>query len=129
MNKFIAATVLTISSAIATSAIAAPFDHHAPAKHALDHKKMPPKAFINHGPKPGFDDRRFQQSRFNQVNPSRHWRSGQYLPNQFNQSRFRISDRDAKRFGKTGRNEQWYKINGDYVLVNERNNKIIRIIG
>jgi len=30
---------------------------------------------------------------------------------------------------KPGKYQQWYKVNGDYVLVNERNNRIIRVIG
>ncbi len=29
----------------------------------------------------------------------------------------------------TGRYQQWYKVNGDYVLINERTQRIIRIIG
>lgn len=52
---------------------------------------------------------------------------GQTLPRQYDSSRFHVSDREARRLAKTGRYQQWYKVNGDYVLVNERNNRIVRI--
>ena len=66
---------------------------------------------------------------FQNVNPSRQWRVGQQLPRQFNSSKFELSDRQAKNLPKAARNQQWYKINGDYVLVNERTDRIVRIIG
>ena len=65
----------------------------------------------------------------NRVNPSREWRSGQYLPNQFNSSRYAINHKNYRQLPNPGRYQQWYKINGDFVLVNERNNRIVRIIG
>jgi Ni/Co efflux regulator RcnB len=72
------------------------------------------------------NDNRYQNKR---VNPSRDWRSGQTLPRGYDSSRYHVSDREARRLPNTGRYQQWYKVNGDYVLVNERNNRILRIIG
>ena len=42
----------------------------------------------------------------------------------YDSSRYHVSDREARRLPNTGRYQQWYKVNGDYVLVNERNNRI-----
>ncbi len=62
------------------------------------------------------------------ANPSRNWRAGQYLPNQFNSSRYHVNYKNYRQLPKPGRYQQWYKVNGDYVLVNQRNHQIIRVI-
>ncbi|EIM38267.1 signal peptide protein [Acinetobacter sp. HA] len=33
-----------------------------------------------------------------------------------------------KRLNKPGRNQQWIKVNGDYILMNVVNDKVIKII-
>ena len=63
------------------------------------------------------------------VNPSREWRSGQIFPSQLNSSRYAVSHKSHRDLYKPGKYQQWYKVNGDYVLVNERSNRIIRIMG
>ncbi|WP_216936652.1 MULTISPECIES: RcnB family protein [unclassified Acinetobacter] len=121
MKKVLTTIALSLSALLATSAMAAPqhdprYDHnpHKPAPHwnAKDSKK--------------WNDDRHQNNRA--VNPSRDWRVGQALPRQYDNKRFQVSDREARRLPNAGRFQQWYKVNNDYVLVNERNNRIIRII-
>ena len=63
------------------------------------------------------------------IHASRQWRTGQELPRQFSSSRYEVNHNELRRLPKVGRNQQWLKINGDYVLVNERNDRILRIIG
>ena len=65
----------------------------------------------------------------NRVNPRREWRSGQYLPSQFSSSRYHVNYKNYRQLPKPGKYQQWYKVNGDYVLVNERNNRIVRVFG
>lgn len=126
LKTLLTTVALSMSALIASSAMAAPQhdprynNQHAPQAH-WNNKD-------NH--KWNDDHRRNDDKRYNQrtVNPSRDWRVGQTLPRQYDSRGFKLSDRDARRLPNTGRNQQWYKVNGDYVLVNERNNKIIRII-
>lgn len=121
MKKVLTTIALSLSALLATSAMAAPqhdprYNHnpHKPAPHwnAKDSKKWN-------------DDRRHNNR---MVNPSRDWRVGQSLPRQYDNKRFEVSDRKARRLPNTGRFQQWYKVNNDYVLVNERSNRIVRII-
>ena len=118
MKKILTAITLSLGALMATSAMAAPqyydhsYDHDSRWDHRDDHRWD--------------NDNRYQNKR---VNPSRDWRSGQTLPRGYDSSRYHVSDREARRLPNTGRYQQWYKVNGDYVLVNERNNRILRIIG
>ena len=118
MKKILTALTLSLGALMATSAMAAPqhydrsHDHNSGWKHNDQHR---------------WDNNdRYHNKR---VNPSRDWRSGQYLPRSYDSSRYHVSDREARRLPNTGRYQQWYKINGDYVLVNERNSRILRIMG
>lgn len=127
MKKVLTTIALSLSALVATSAMAAPqhdprYAPHKPAPH-WDHKDA--KKWEDRR-----DDRRWNDKRYYNrvVNPSRDWRVGQKLPNQYDNRRFEVSGYEARRLPNAGRNQQWYKINGDYVLVNERNDKIIRIL-
>lgn len=122
MKKVLTATVLALTGLIATSAIAAP-------DHRNDDRRYNTAYSQNHQD-PRWNDRGHENSRYdNSVNPSRQWRVGQSLPRAYDSSRYKVSDREARRLPKTGRYQQWYKVNGDYVLVNERSNRILRIMG
>ena len=112
-------TAVSLSALVASSVMAAP--QHDPR--GYDRQQPHWNSQKDHKWK---DDRSYNQRH---VNPSRDWRVGQSLPRQFDSKRFQISDREARRLPNTNRNQQWYKINNDYVLVNERNNKIVRILG
>ena len=129
MKKVFTAIAISMSALLATSAMAAPNDHR-------DNRYQPkPHAQWNNDHKDKrFDDRRHDSrynnnGHFNSVNPSRQWRTGQELPRQFTSSRFEVNKNELKRLPKASRNQQWYKINGDFVLVNEKNDRIVRIIG
>ena len=120
MKKIITTIALSLSALMATSAMA-----------ASDHRYDDQQRYHNHtqdnrwnNNNNHYDHDRYDNKR---VNPSRDWRVGQTLPRQYSSSRFQVSDREARRLAKIGRYQQWYKVNGDYVLVNERNNRILRI--
>lgn len=129
MKKVLTAIAISMSALMATTAMAAPNDHRdnrahpkAPSHWNNDHRDS---RFDDHRNASRFDN----NSRYNSVNPSRHWRTGQALPRQFTSSRFEVNKQELRRLPKASRNQQWYKINGDYVLVNERNDRILKIIG
>ncbi|RKG30112.1 RcnB family protein [Acinetobacter tianfuensis] len=119
MKKILTAAAIALTGLISASAMAAPdhrYDHQQSYAHQKHHDSRWDERKHNH----------WQQSR---VNPSREWRKGQTLPRAFNSSQYRVSEREARRLPDTGRYQQWYKINGDYVLINKRNDRIVRIIG
>ena len=119
MKKVLTTIALSLSALVATSAMAAP--QHDPRY--APHKPAPQ---WDHKDAKKWDDRRWDNKRG--VNPSRDWRVGQKLPNQYDNRRFEVSNYEERRLPKAGKNQQWYKINGDYVLVNDRNDKIVRIL-
>ncbi len=141
MKKVLTTVALSLSALMATSAaMAAPGPG---PDHRMDPRKAPPPpahVVKQQGPQmkqpaPHLkkqDDRRFDQRAHagkQQVNPSRDWRVGQALPKAYDSKRFQADDRDTKGLQKAQKNQSWYKINGDYVLINEKTNKIIHIVG
>ena len=127
MKKLLSTLALSLSAIMATSAMAAP-------DHRYDDRRHQASATYKHHDKRWDNPRhhaQWEQKRYDQkrVNPSRDWRVGQNLPRGYDANRYKVSDREARRLPNTGRFQQWYKINGDYVLINERTQRIIRIIG
>lgn len=124
MKKLFTAIAISMSALMATATMAAP---HYDQDHRYQSKPAPHWNNKQQVHKNDRFDRNHRQ--YSSVNPSREWRTGQTLPRQFSSSRFEADRNQIKRLPKAGRNQQWYKINGDYVLVNERNDRIVRIIG
>lgn len=118
MNKIVSSLVLSVSALMATTAAIAAPDHR------QDDRRYHPS--YQHQDN-RYDNNRYDRNDSRRVNPSRDWRVGQSFPRYFDSSRYKVSDREARRLPNTGRYQQWYKINGDYVLVNDRTDRIIRI--
>ena len=120
MNKVLTTIALSLSAFIATSAMAAPqYDSH------FNHQQPPAHWNSNNQNQTHWkNDNRYNSHK---VNPSRDWRVGQPLPRQYDSSRYKIDYRDARHLKKPKHNEAWYKVNGDYVLVNTKKNTILRI--
>ena len=115
MKKILSAIAISMTAIMSASAIAAPHDYR-------DNRHFDARD------KSHWNDKN-RDNRYNRaVNPSRDWRTGQTLPRQYNSPRYQVSNNTLKRLPKANRNQQWYQINGDYVLVNERNDKIVKII-
>ncbi|WP_445114541.1 RcnB family protein [Acinetobacter sp. WZC-1] len=121
MKQLLTAITLSLSALMASSVMAAPYasHHQHESRYAQQQRE---RTYSN-------SHRYNQYDRYKRVNPGREWRSGQYLPNQFTSSRYVVNYRHYQHLPRPGRNQQWLKINGDYVLVNARNHRIIRIIG
>ncbi|ALH94806.1 RcnB family protein [Acinetobacter equi] len=120
MKKVLSLLTLSLSTLIATSAIAGSnYEHYDKSTYHLN----PKDKHVYSSKK--YDDH--NKSKY-KVKPARDWKTGQTLPRQFQHSAYEVSYKDASRLSKPNKNQQWLKINGDYVLINERNQKIIRII-
>lgn len=101
MKKIIIAAVLPFAALFATSAMA---DHH--SNHQATH-----------------------QSKTAQVKQSSHkWRSGQLLPSNYRSASYAVDHRKYRQLSQPGRGQQWYKVKNDYILVNSKDHRIIRIL-
>ncbi|WP_336169119.1 RcnB family protein [Acinetobacter sp. 161(2023)] len=108
MKKLTTAIVLSMSGLVATTAMAAPNDHD------------------RHGNYPNRDVRPV-----NVIHKDDHhnvWRAGQVVPHEYQHSRYAIDYRAHDKLTKPGRFQKWYKVNGNYVLVNEQSHKIIKVV-
>lgn len=126
MKKILTTIALSLSALMATSAMAAP-DHRYDDHQRYNHAPSKPVKQDDHR---WDNNNRYDHNRYDnkRVNPNRDWRAGQNFPRVFSSSSYKVSDREARRLPNTGRYQQWYKVNGDYVLVNERTDRIVRII-
>ncbi|MCO8068220.1 RcnB family protein [Acinetobacter schindleri] len=124
MKTLVKAIVLSISTAlVAIPAMAAPQDHHQYSKsHAQQQHHAPQHHQQNKHPA--------QQHKqgHKKVDPSRDWRVGQKVPSQYQSKIYKVDHSKYKRLNKPGRNQQWIKVNGDYILMNVVNDKVIKII-
>lgn len=136
MNTFLKAAVLSVSTAlVATSVFAAPQDHqpnknpqvnqtHGPqAPMPPQHQAQKPQHPNNQGTPP-----KHQQQAQQKVNPSRDWKVGQKVPNQYLSHSYKVDYKQSKKMTKPAKNQEWIKVNGDYILKNDSNHKIIKII-
>ncbi|NHB59348.1 RcnB family protein [Acinetobacter shaoyimingii] len=133
MNTFVKAIVLSLSTAlVAAPVMAAPQDHRGFDDRHATHAPV-------HQQKNGYDQK--QYSHHNQqyskqqylnnskkVNPSRDWKVGQKVPAQYRVNSYKVDHKLMKKMSKPAKNQQWIKINGDYVLVNAKSNTILKII-
>ena len=126
MKKVLTTIALSLSALMATSAMAAPDHRYDDHRYQQAHSQHDQRWDNNNR----YDHNRYDNNRYDnkRVNPSRDWRAGQNFPRVFSSSNYKVSDREARRLPNTNRYQQWYKINGDYVLVNERTDRIVRII-
>ena len=56
------------------------------------------------------------------------WQPGYVMPQHYRGNRYKIESKDYN-LPKAERNQQWYKINKDYVLVDSDSNSIVKIVG
>ncbi|MBM7139674.1 RcnB family protein [Acinetobacter sp. AYS6] len=108
MKKLTTAIVLSLSGLVATTAMAGPNDHNYHDNYRT-HEVKTVKVIKK-------DDH-------HNV-----WRAGQVVPREYQHSRYVIDYRQHQKLTKPGRYQKWYKVNGNYVLVNEQSHKIIRVV-
>lgn len=128
MNTFLKAMVLSISTAIvAAPVMAAPQDHGsqphfnqktAHVQHNLKQHEQTRQTHKNVNP---------HQATHAKVN-TQHWKVGQNIPKQYHGSSYKVDSSKYKKLSQAGRNQQWIKVNGDYVLMNTNNHKVLKVI-
>ena len=116
MNKMLAAMAISFSTLLATNfAIAAPNDgsraEHGYSKNSGEHRDVRASR-EEHGVK------RLQQMS---------WQPGYVMPQHYRGNRYKVEPKDYN-LPRPSRNQQWYKINKDYVLVDLDSNSIVKII-
>jgi len=135
MKTLVKTLVLSLSTTLITiPAMAAPQEHnsqhvdqHANSNHQQNHNS--PKSSQHAEPNHQAQHANPASQKINKsINPSRDWKVGQRLPSQYHGKGYKINHTKYKRLSKPARNQQWIKINGDYVLVNVLNHNIIKII-
>ncbi|MDO3666168.1 RcnB family protein [Acinetobacter higginsii] len=73
-------------------------------------------------------ERRMREERGVERLKQHRWQEGYVMPQHYRGNGYKVDYKDSN-LPRPGRNEQWYKINNDYILVNSEDNSIIRIMG
>ncbi len=121
MNTLIKAIVLSVSASVmGASAFAAPQENHNQPKHVNQHKKQ----VDQHKKQPVVQKAQAQK---HTVKPSRDWKAGQVIPSQYRKGHS-VDHKKYSNLTKPAKNQQWVKVNNDYVLINTVNHKIIKTI-
>ena len=73
-------------------------------------------------------ERRTREERGVERLKQHRWQAGYVMPQHYRGNGYKV-DYKYNNLPRPGRNEQWYKINNDFILVNSDDNSIIRIMG
>ena len=73
-------------------------------------------------------ERRMREERGVERLKQHRWQAGYVMPQHYRGNGYKV-DYKYNNLPRPGRNEQWYKINNDYILVNSDDNSIVRIMG
>jgi Ni/Co efflux regulator RcnB len=111
MNKWISTMVLEHEWITGNQRHGAPQDPH--SKHYVHQNQAE-----LHQPKHEMDKK---------LDPSRDWRIG-HLPRQYQSSRYQVDYRSHKHLAQPKRGQQWYQLNGHYVLVSQHDHKILKML-
>ena len=115
MNTLIKAIILSLSSALVTApVIAAPQKHHS-QQHTAQHQTKDSIKAPQHSIK-------------KTERPSHDWQQGHKVPTQYHGNSFKVDASKYKKLSKPTKNQQWIKVNGDYVLMNTTTYKVIKVI-
>jgi len=120
MNTLSKAIILSLSSAlVATPVMAAPQEHHSQQhgqqQHTAQHQAKDSIKAPQHNIK-------------KTERPSHDWQQGHKVPTQYHSNSFKVDASKYKKLSKPTKNQQWIKVNGDYVLMNTATYKVIKVI-
>lgn len=119
MKKIMSTIALAVSTAvIASTSFAAPNEaHQAHSMHRSNHQTVVKHPALSHT-KPAATKKQAQHN----------WKVGHQYPNQYRSTNYKVDYKHNKKLTKPGRNQQWYKADGKYILVNTANHSIIKVI-
>ena len=128
-------TIMTISLSamlISTFAPAAPHGYdRGDDYHDRRDSRDRGQGFENRGNR-NFDDqdfqdrRKYREERGVQRLQQHQWQTGYVMPQHYRGNSYKANFKENN-LPKPSRNQQWYKINNDYILVDSDNNNIVRI--
>ncbi|NUF36689.1 RcnB family protein [Acinetobacter lactucae] len=72
------------------------------------------------------DERRMREERGFERLKQHRWQPGYVMPQHYRGNGYKVDYKDSN-LPKPGRNQQWYKINNDYILVDTDSNSIVSI--
>lgn len=110
MKSLVSAITLSLSALVATSAMAAPQDH-SHATHT-SHSSQTHQQTVKH----------------NAQSQQQSWKTGNAFPSQYRSAGYKIDYKQHKNLNKPTKHQQWYKVNGQYVLMNTTNHKIVKVV-
>lgn len=58
----------------------------------------------------------------------RGWKAGEVLPQDYRGSRYQFLNYQQAKLGKPAKNQQWLRVNNEYVLVNVLNHQIVKVV-
>ena len=120
MNTLIKAIILSLSSAlVAAPVMAAPQEHHSQQHGQQQHTAQHQTKDSIKAP---------QHSIKKTERPAHDWQQGHKVPAQYHGNSFKVDASKYKKLSKPTKNQQWIKVNGDYVLMNTTTYKVIKVI-
>lgn len=129
MNKMLAAMAISISALLATDFAAASPENEQHGLDAPDHVK---NRHRSHDMRGSNDNKHGEQRRPREENGVKRlqqmrWQQGYVMPQHYRGNRYKVEYKDFN-LPKPARNQQWYKVNKDYLLVDGESNNIIKIM-
>lgn len=115
MKSLVSAITLSLSALVATSAMAAPQDH-SHATHT-SHSSQTHQQTVKH-------NTHTQHAQSQQQS----WKTGNAFPSQYHSAGYKIDYKQHKNLNKPTKHQQWYKVNGQYILMNTTNHKIVKVV-
>lgn len=120
MNTLSKAIILSLSSVLVTAPVmAAPQEHHSQQhgqqQHTAQHQTKDSIKAPQHNIK-------------KTERPSHDWQQGHKVPTQYHGNSFKVDASKYKKLSKPTKNQQWIKVNGDYVLMNTATYKVLKVI-
>ncbi|QPF35114.1 RcnB family protein [Acinetobacter johnsonii] len=126
MKKILTVLAISFSALIASSlSTAAPqFDHD----HPRYGNEPRGRDFRDSYDDDQQDRRRMREERGVKRLQQHKWQQGYVMPQHYRGNGYKVEYKDHN-LPKPNRNQQWYKINNDYILVDADSNNILRIMG
>lgn len=126
MKKILTVLTLSLTAMLVSSfATAAPqssdFREHDASNHGRDFDNR-----FNGDFQPDQDRRKMREERGAKRLQQHKWQPGYVMPQHYRGNAYKADYKDTG-LSKPSRNQQWYKINNDYILVDSDNNNIVKI--
>ena len=132
MNSLVKAIVLSISTAlIASTAMAAPQQHQGYDDHqgkTQVHQQQSNQKYQDNRNQHVKQNPQHKSASQKKTDPSHDWKVGQKVPTQYHGQSYKINHSKYKKLSKPSRNQEWIKVNNDYVLTNTVTHVILKII-